>query len=760
MIKAQRPSKVVKCLLAVTILTGIAGAIGLFEPLDDVRMAGIDLVHRHAADGETVIVGVDPVTLDRLDGTNYPRRFDAELIDKLMHLGAQRVFFDRTFSHKTDASDDKALQAVLIKYQDSVFLGQFVGDTDKSGFENVQPAQMFTSVAGRKALNGRIGAFALNTQFPFAMVQAGAPQPIAVSLAHRQFSEAGWYRPDLSIAVPSIPTYSMIDILDGRIPSSQLAGKDIVVGPTAKMLHDFHHILGQGYVPGVYFHAIAAQTLREGTPISLGWVPCWLIGLALAYSSTLTNKRRAGMFYIVGGVLAFGVLPAVLQRFFVTLEVLPGVLAYVVPTVYVARLRQIARLREANNLSGLPSIEIIKTRKLAPNSAVIALKIINYDQIATRFGKAPDAEIFPQLAKRFSLGNSEQAVFQDHRTVVWTIPLTSSLELEDHLEGLTYIAKIPVKIENQQVDIVSVIGADVTLGATMIERIGYAMTAAQDAHRTGHRSAVYSGNSGALPADLALMTQLDAAIDAGELWLAFQPKIDLRTCHIVGAEGLVRWQHPTKGAITPADFIPIAEEQDRIDKLSLHVLRLGLKAIEQIRAEDLSLKIALNISARLLNNAEFMSNMMVMLNRCPVTRKSLVLEITETATLHEKADCARILNSIISMGIDVSIDDYGTGNANLSYLGSIPSNEVKIDRSFITDIDTNITNQILVTSTIEMAHQLDRRVVAEGIEREEELAFLKAMRCDQAQGYLIGKPMPLNDLILTISAPKRMWLQS
>ena len=760
MIKALKLSKVFKCLAAVTIFTGIAGAIGLFEPLDDVRMAGIDLIHSHAADGATVIVGVDPVTLDRLDGTNYPRHFDAELIDKLMHLGVQRVFFDRTFSHKTDVSDDQTLQAVLKKYRGNVFLGQFVGDADKSGFENVQPAQMFTSVAGRKALNGRIGAFALNTQFPFAMAQAGAPQPIAVSLARRQFSEAGWYRPDLSIAVASIPTYSMIDILDGKIPNSKLAGKDIVIGPTAKMLHDFHRILGQGYVPGVYFHAISAQTLRDGTPISLGWVPCWLIGLALAYSSALTNRRNGRVFCVVGGVLAFAVFPVILQRFFVTLEVLPGVFAYIASTLYVSRLRQIARLREANNLSGLPSIELIKTRTLAANSAVIALKIINYDQITTRFDKAPDAEIFPQLAKRFSLGNADQTVFQDHRTLVWSIPLTSAIELADHLEGLTYIAKIPVRIENQQVDIVSVIGADVSLGATMIERIGYAMTAALDAHRTGQRTAVYNGNVNAISADLAIMTQLDAAIDAGELWLAFQPKINLQTGHVVGAEALVRWQHPTKGPIAPADFIPIAEEQDRIDKLSLHVLKLGLKALEQIRADGLSLKIAVNISARLLSNAEFIDNMMIMLNRCPVTRHSLILEITETATLHEKIDCARVLRSIISMGIDVSIDDYGTGNANLSYLGSIPSNEVKIDRSFITHIDTNITNQILVTSTIEMAHQLDRRVVAEGIEREEELAILKAMRCDQAQGYLIGKPMPLNDLIKTISEPKQMWLQS
>lgn len=740
--------------LTVAALTGLAGAIGLFAPLDDMRMAVIDRILSHKADGQTAIIAVDPTTLNRLNGSPYPRRYDAMLIDKLERLGAGRIYFDRVFSHQTHPEDDRILQRTLMRHHANVFLGQLVGDAGASGFENVQPNPMFKAIAAARALNGQTGPFALDTKFPFRMAQADAPEPIAVSLARRHFAGAGWYRPDLSIAVASIPSFSMADILDGKVPRGRLAGKDVVIGMTAKALHDFHRLLGQGYVPGVYFHAMAAQTLRQGTPQDWGWLPAWALGAILAGGVAHVNRRRVATASAVLAGCGFVALPVLLQRWLITLDVVPGALAYLLPALYIARLRHMACLRAANNLSGLPSIEGIKSHRPAPGHAVIAMKIINYDQIAVQFSQSPDSAIFPQLADRLRLGQSDQRVFQDHRTLVWMSPITTASELAEHLEGLAYIAMLPVRVEGRQVDIVAAVGADMTLGASMTTRISHAMAAAHQAQRNGEKTAIYTDGLSEAEPDLGLMSQLDAAVDAGQLWLAFQPKVDLPSGEIVGAEGLIRWSHPTRGEISPADFIPVAEEQNRMAKLSLHVLGLAVQALEEIRAAGLFLQIAINISAKLITNADFTVEMMRFLLRNPITRNALTIEITETTTLDQNVFSTHFLRALQHKGIRLSIDDYGTGNATLSYLAAIPADEVKIDRKFITRLDSDITNQIVVESTIEMAHQLNRKVVAEGVERPEEIALLQRMGCDQAQGYLIAKPMPLTSLIETISTKK------
>jgi EAL domain-containing protein (putative c-di-GMP-specific phosphodiesterase class I) len=217
----------------------------------------------------------------------------------------------------------------------------------------------------------------------------------------------------------------------------------------------------------------------------------------------------------------------------------------------------------------------------------------------------------------------------------------------------------------------------------------------------------------------------------------------------------VRWSHPEKGEVSPVEFVLAAEQHDRIDKLTAFVLEDAIKTGAAFAARGIAFDVAVNISARLLEKPGLVDMVRRHLADSGLSPDRLTLEVTESAALTNGRASIRTLEEIGSLGINVSIDDYGTGFSTLEYFKKIPATEVKIDRSFVAAIDRNASDRLMVRSTIELAHSLGRSVVAEGVETQAILTELTNLGCDKAQGYLIGRPMKLISLTKLILAESR-----
>jgi diguanylate cyclase (GGDEF)-like protein/PAS domain S-box-containing protein len=233
------------------------------------------------------------------------------------------------------------------------------------------------------------------------------------------------------------------------------------------------------------------------------------------------------------------------------------------------------------------------------------------------------------------------------------------------------------------------------------------------------------------------------ALERNEFMLFYQPKINLATRAITGVEALIRWTHPTRGSISPGQFIPIAEDCGLILPIGRWVLR---QACEQARAwVDAGLpamSIAVNVSAIEFRDDAFLDSLFTILSETGLDPKSLELELTESALMKRVESTAAILQIVRQKGIQVAIDDFGTGYSSLSYLHKFPIDSLKIDQSFVRQIIAGDHEAAIVTAVISMAHSLKLRVVAEGVETRQELEFLQAQRCDEAQGYYFARPMP------------------
>lgn len=248
------------------------------------------------------------------------------------------------------------------------------------------------------------------------------------------------------------------------------------------------------------------------------------------------------------------------------------------------------------------------------------------------------------------------------------------------------------------------------------------------------------------PKRLSLMSELGKAIRGNDLTLFFQPKVSLDDNRMVGVEALARWTHPTMGFISPGEFVPLAEMTDLINDMTEWVLNESLRQISVWREQSLYLSVAVNISARNLLQENFCTMVQSLLDKHNVPASCLELEITESTIMKNMEKTLLVLKELNDMGIELSIDDFGTGYSSLAYLKRLPVKRLKIDYSFIINMLESEQDQIIVSSTINMAHSLGLLVVAEGVETQALMQRLGDMQCEQAQGFHIAKPMPANDL--------------
>ena len=236
---------------------------------------------------------------------------------------------------------------------------------------------------------------------------------------------------------------------------------------------------------------------------------------------------------------------------------------------------------------------------------------------------------------------------------------------------------------------------------------------------------------------------LRRALERHELSLHYQPKINLKTGAVAGAEALLRWTHPTRGPISPAQFIPVAEDCGLILPIGAWVLR---EACAQARAwTDQGLPpitIAVNVLAVEFRDQDFLAAVLAALSETGLAPSRLELELTESVLMKRADAAASILQALRNKGVQIAVDDFGTGYSSLSYLQKFPVDELKIDQSFIRQIAKAGHNASIVTAVIGMARNLKLRVVAEGVETLEELTFLRANQCDEAQGYYFSRPVP------------------
>ena len=706
-----------------------------------------DTLQKTPASGEIAVLEIDGRSLQMVDSWPWPRSIHADAIAELQRLGARQIAFDVDFSSRSDAAGDRKLAEQLAQSGGDVVLPTFRQVNRADGLNTVTettPLPEFAQHAFLASVNVHPQADGQVALYPYGVTTSDIARPsLASMIAGKSGHIDEEFRIDQAIDPTTIPRISFIDLLEGRVERERIEGRSIVVGATAIELGDRYPTGLYGVIPGVLIQAQAAETLVQDRVRSdinswfvFGLAMLAMLGFAIwrktRDSPQLTSFALAATLAGVGLLLDTGnaaylpLAPALipLAAFLVTFRILQAAI-------------KLHTARMTDSLSGLPNRHaMIEMRNRFDKPTLAAARIADFEQLETMVDATKVYSIDKAFAERMELLAVKGQIFRIERGLFgWIVRPGDAEDLESYFAKVRALLNAPLMVEGTAMKVVANLGSSVQV-------IGDAVSAAEHAHRTGQ---FWSDTAVDIQAQSQstqnILLELDEALENGAIWVAYQPKYRFADKQISGAECLVRWDSPVMGRIGPDQFIPVLEGKGRMTELTLFVLRDALARLSEAHSLGRSLNLAVNVSAQLLANTEFVEEVAALLAwRDPIEGGQITIEITESAPLADGDQARAALEKLSAAGARISIDDYGTGQATLTYLQGFPADEVKLDQAFVKNFTSVKADEIMVRSTIELAHALGFEMVAEGIEDGEALDALAQLGCDYGQGWHIGKP--------------------
>jgi diguanylate cyclase (GGDEF)-like protein/PAS domain S-box-containing protein len=386
--------------------------------------------------------------------------------------------------------------------------------------------------------------------------------------------------------------------------------------------------------------------------------------------------------------------------------------------------------------------------------ALLYLDVDRFKHINDSLGHAVGDRLLQSVAQRvLSCVRSSDAVSRQggDEFVILLSEVTHAQDAAVSAEKILLALRAPHRIDEHDLHITGSIGIvtypdDGTDSETLLKNADFAMYHAKDSGRDTYQFFKLDMNARAMERQ-SLERDLRHAIERQELALHYQPKINLETGAIIGVEALLRWRHPQRGLVPPAQFIPIAEECGLIVPIGRWVLREACRQTRAWQQAGLApTRIAINISAVELRARDFVAGVRATLRESGLESHYLELELTETFLLQDPNSTATVLEALKDMGVQLALDDFGTGYSSLSYLRRFPIDTLKIDRSFVGDLTTDADDASIVRAMISMGTSLHMQVVAEGVQTAEQLAFLREQGCTEGQGYYFSQPVPAGEV--------------
>lgn len=738
------------------ILTGVvSGSLNLLLPAEDAIIDVRSLIRRQPAPRDIVVVAIDDKTLAALGTADVSRSDDATLVRNLMKAGARRIYFDRRYQFPKRPQDDAEFQDALRAHKGSVFLAIGPGDDDPIfGPLSILPGKAFRDNAELVGIAQLSHPLGLMVSAPLKWpTTAGVVPSMGASIAGRDngarppftmpFTTGmppGFFRSDLSYDEKSIPRISYIDVTRGKLVPATIAGNTVVVGVTSDVAKDRIELPFHGLVPGVYGHVLAAHTFRKPLLMQLGWLPAMIL-VSIVIISGMGRGRSFDRYRVAGLTSFLAAGPLLLDGYGIEVEVMPAILTAGVAIIRARALDRMETASEVNVASGLPSLQSLRAAGSTQQASLIALKVRNYSAIVGSFDSSVEVVVASEIVRRIRISEATATVYHEGDRFLWLSRLENPVDLFEHLEGLHRLVQNGLSIEGREIDLSFNCGVEIEFGTPIARRMANALQAAEQAVREDELVCVYDPTSNEIQWEISLLSALDRAIDRGEVWVAYQPKMDLRSGAMKGAEALARWTHPERGPISPDKFIRIAEEYHRIERITQFVLDDAVRTAARAREFAPGFTVSVNISAQLLRYPGLPKMIFDALEAQGMGPDCLILEITETDRLDRSSKTFEMMTRLVESGLELSIDDFGTGNATIDYLRYLPAKEVKIDKVFVGDMTSDLQDRLLVQSIIEMAHSLGRRVVAEGVENKDIMMILERLGCDQVQGYHISRPV-------------------
>jgi EAL domain-containing protein (putative c-di-GMP-specific phosphodiesterase class I) len=735
--------RILRSPLGIATLVALASALlGVSEPLGHPFWNFTSKVVRHSPPASIALI-----TLDRK--VSWTSANQARLLARAMEQSPDKVVFDANLRVGEDRAGDAALATAAERLgRKLVFVSraEHVDQLDADDFALPPESIARNNVVALSGWWSNIYYYA--EAAPYAIDIGGRSYPtLSTELADVHSGWSGNYYPDISVDTDAVKRIPASRLLRGEVPRGEMAGRKIVISDLDRSPPILY--FGHQAVPPIMVDIAGAAGLLKpvsfafGSLLFLSTIPMIaFVGGLMFLAKRNSGRRKAGLYF---GAVAISVgLPLMARTAGVVMS--PDC-SWILMAVYAAiRLWQKRTRRiQHTSVSGLPNLLALSTGQLEVGRDVVVAVIARYEEILATLPRELHGECAKQIARRIEVGVGTSEIYHgDGGHFAWTEE-ARPLEVQfSHLEGLRALFAAPLQIGQHTFDTNIRFGLDRNEGLDALTRVNSALASANEALTNGRAVELFEAHRlSEAPWELSLHARIDEGLRNGDIWMAYQSQWDIAENRICGAEALIRWNHPLRGPIAPDAFILQAERAGRIDALTYWVLEQAITAALELNAKGPRFQMSVNLSAQMVDKTELVSNFAEIVRRRGIDPGLLTIEITETSAVRNRPAACSNLTKLRQMGFRLSIDDFGTGEASLAYLADLPSDELKLDRRFVSRILDSERDRVIVASTIGLAHSLGQKVVAEGIEDHETYQMLRKLGCDYAQGFYLGRPQPL-----------------
>ncbi|MBL8657275.1 MAG: EAL domain-containing protein [Altererythrobacter sp.] len=731
-------------------LLSLIMAVTLFlEPIDWILWTNQSRLRPVLPSNDIVYLQVDGT----ISAPDYPaeRIKLAGVLDRLREAGARRVFIDAVLEKSTSAAADDRLNRSLARWGPQL---AFVDRIDEGRDGGEERTDAFFADGHGRVVQGTNDAWPnIVWTMPYVYRTASGARPsFAAALGEKSGTAAQTFLVDYSLPGSLIPKADLKTLSqDGDGRAGQWAGKTFVLGVARTAISAEYRVPTDLTAPPSYVAIHAAETLKRGPIVFISGIVVVLALAAFLLSCAAVNDpRHRRLAYLA----AIG-LPVYL--FLVSaLAALRIELSYALPMLALygllrSRSNWKRRVAHIDPDTGLPSFRALSQHlgqlESGEGYAVIA-KVHGYETILKSLEGPHRGSYMMKLVERIRVGDPRMTVYVDGHYLAWRVALPNEARLREHLEGLRAIFAAPVTVDARSIDVGITFGAAVIDSGQAQRSIAAALAAVEETSEALEPIMLADDSTDADTLwDLSVRARIDAAMEAGEVFCVYQPKIDIAEDRLIGVEALVRWEDPERGFIPPLHFVMQCEKAGRMEYLTRYVLQSACSAGKLIHFRGSLITMSVNISATLLADMRIVGIVRNVLQATGFDPNYLTLEITETARIRDLAQARVVLKALKALGAHLSMDDFGVGAANFETLQALPFDEIKIDRQFVSRAASSVKARAITASIVGLGATARIAVVAEGAETESDLRILREIGCWQVQGYALARPMPLTNLL-------------
>lgn len=749
-------------LIALVLLFGM-----LAEPVDQLVWTVQSRLTAREASGQVVFVGASEDLAD--PGFPDRRRLLARSLNRLAETDVERVYLDVIFARRSDPAVDAELHAAMKGLGERLYLVQSY-ETGLDGEDRLHRSLPELRDGVRQVgKSNYINFLRYVWDAPYTMAQHDSPViSLPVSIAGEAPPPGKTTFPiNYGFALSSIPMLDLED--DVAAPTADglrqtVAGRVVLIGNADQAARSIVDVPGHTYVPSSMVQVYAAETLKAGLTRHIGGLAILAL-CVLAVGLSLTARLRPLATVILPGVaLALPALVLIASPLGVRVDVAASAAFVLLYALFKAKRGWRHRLELTDPATGLPTFAALEASKSAARDhpAIIVGKIHRLEDVKLTLPDELHSEYVNRIVERLRLQAESQVFYIGHgHCLAWCFPERDPQLIRDHLEGLRALLSAPMQVGTELVDASMTFSVDTSPSPNVARRLAAAVAAVEqttEAHNPITTTEIE--NQEDLLWNISLQARIDAALENGEIYLLYQPKVLIETGDVVGVEALVRWNDPARGVIPPDVFIRQCESAGRMMHLTRHVLREACRTGRDFEGRGRSLPMAVNISATTLHNWEIVAAVREVLEETGFDPTLLTLEVTETYRILSLQTAHEVLAEISALGPKISMDDFGVGAASFEALLALPFSELKIDRLFVSKIADNAKAREIVRHVLQLGKDLHIIVVAEGIEDGAILAILRKLGCVVGQGFGIAPPMPASEVLEFQEGQSRRALQT